>query len=365
MRLAIGKSLCFHALLFCIGLAHASVGLTDIPADAESGLVTVFYPSTSESKLQHRAGFDLDVAFDGVPAAGNKRLVVISHGSPASPWVYADLARVLVEAGFIVAMPEHFADNYKDDSEPGPPSWKRRPLEVSRAIDRVGADPRFRAMLDLEKVGMYGMSAGGHTALVLAGGRWSPARLRQHCDVHMRDDFQACAGPTMRLNGGVLDGIKIGLVRWILGFKLTDETWYAHTDPRIAAIVAGVPFAADFDPASLESPIVPLGIITAQKDKWLNPTYHSHAILKTCTPCERLADLQTGGHGALLSPLPPGLNGSIGALVSDPPGFDRASVVPEINRKIAAFFSSHLLASGSAQSSRLKSSSTSNGEKSK
>jgi predicted dienelactone hydrolase len=48
--------------------------------------------------------------------------VVISHGSPASPWVHSDLARTLVEAGFVVAMPEHFADNYKNDSEPGPPS---------------------------------------------------------------------------------------------------------------------------------------------------------------------------------------------------------------------------------------------------
>ncbi|HJV81074.1 dienelactone hydrolase [Noviherbaspirillum sp.] len=338
MRVALRIALFFQAIFLCISTAHASVGLAEIPAEPEAGLVTVFYPSTSESRLRRRAGFDLDVALDGDPAVGNRRLVVISHGSPASPWVYFDLARVLVEAGFVVAMPEHFADNYKDDSEPGPPSWKRRPLEVSRAIDHIGADPRFRALLDIEKVGMYGMSAGGHTALVLAGGRWSPARLRQHCDVHMRDDFQACAGPTVRLSGGALDGIKIGLVRWILGFKLTDESWYAHTDPRIAAIVAGVPFAADFDPASLASPVVPLGIITAQQDKWLNPTYHSGAVLKACASCERLADLQTGGHGALLSPLPSGLNGSIGALVADPPGFDRASVVPEINREIAAFF---------------------------
>ncbi len=40
-----------------------------------------------------------------------------------------------------------------------------RPRDVSRTIDSVAADPRFAAFLALDKVGMYGMSAGGHTAL--------------------------------------------------------------------------------------------------------------------------------------------------------------------------------------------------------
>jgi predicted dienelactone hydrolase len=35
------------------------------------------------------------------------------------------------------------------------------------------------------------MSAGGHTALSFAGGRWSPAQLRRHCEAHLAEDFQA------------------------------------------------------------------------------------------------------------------------------------------------------------------------------
>ncbi|MEO8389371.1 dienelactone hydrolase [Polaromonas sp.] len=324
-------------------LATAAVGLTEIPGDADGGPVTVFYASGDAPRPVQRGSFMLDVAVDGAPQVGNRRLVVISHGSPASPWVYADLARVLVGAGFVVALPEHHADNYKDGSEPGPPSWKRRPLEVSRAIDVIAADPRFRSLLSLDKVGMYGMSAGGHTALTLAGGRWSPARLREHCENAITEDFHACAGPFMRLTGGVLDGAKTAVVRWFLGWRLADSTWYTHTDPRIAAIVAGVPFAADFDAMSLAAPRVPLAIVTARQDKWLNPRYHSDAILGACASCERLMDIQTGGHGALLSPLPPGLNGLVGELTADPPGFDRASVVPELNRRITVFFVRNLL----------------------
>jgi hypothetical protein len=56
----------------------------------------------------------------------------------------------------------------------------------------------------------------------------------------------------------------------------------------------------------------------------------------------RIADVPNGGHGALLSPLPPGLTGLIGDLLNDPPGFDRA-VLPDIDRKIVEFFRKHLL----------------------
>jgi hypothetical protein len=65
-------------------------------------------------------------------------------------------------------------------------------------------------------------------------------------------------------------------------------------------------------------------------------------VLQACAPrCEHLADLPTAGHGAQLSPLPPGLTGLIGDLLNDPPGFDRR-VLPEVDRKIAAFFVRHL-----------------------
>jgi len=84
-------------------------------------------------------------------------------------------------------------------------------------------------------------------------------------------------------------------------------------------------------------------MVMARQDKWLIPRFHSDAVLQVCPTCERLADLANGGHGALVSPLPPGLSGLLGELMNDPPGFDRA-VLPEVDRKITAFFHKHLLA---------------------
>ncbi len=329
-------------VLFC-GMAQAAVGLADIPAAADHGPVTVFYPSSNPAQPVQRGPFTLSVAEQGAPLRGNGRLIVISHGSPASPWVHADLAAALVDAGFVVALPEHLADNSRDASDAGQTSWKRRPAEVSKAIDVIAQDARFAPLLKLDKVGMFGMSAGGHTALTLAGGRWSPAQLRRHCEANLDDDFYACAGPVTQLTGGMFDGLKKRFIRWAKSVQLNDETWYAHTDPRIAAIVAGVPFAADFDAASLAAPRVPLGMISARQDKWLVARFHSDRILQACTTCELLADLPDGGHGALLSPQLPGRSGLIADLVNDPPGFDRARWVPELNRRITAFFNRHFL----------------------
>jgi predicted dienelactone hydrolase len=368
----------------CVGLglglaqlpAFANLGMTEIavppgPLAAElAGPVTVFYPTPAVESQLTLGAMSLRVAVDAPPQRGNGRLVLISHGSGGSPVVHADLARALVEAGFVVAMPQHRADNYKDPSRPGPDSWKLRPPEMSRAIDAVAADARLAPLLALDKVGAYGMSAGGHTVLSLAGGSWSPAGFRAHCEAHLLTDFQFCVGLTTQLSGGWLDGLKQWLARKIIALKFADAQPQSYADPRIAVAVAAVPAAADFDMASFEHPRMPLALVTARQDRWLHPQWHSDAVLKACgsaderpqaddlrrpppegvkkgrggpsLSCEWLADLPLGGHGALLSPLPPGLSGLLGDLLNDPPGFDRA-VLPELDRKIADFFKRHLL----------------------
>jgi predicted dienelactone hydrolase len=338
MRVRWFRILAFALLTVWTPAVLASMGMVELLSSSSSGPVTVFYPAAAETKAYYRGAFQLEVALNAPPAPGNHHLIVISHGSPASPWVYSGLARTLVLAGFTVALPEHHADNYKDDSEPGPPSWKRRPIEVSRAIDRVRDEPQFGHDLDFTQVGMYGMSAGGHTALSLAGGRWSPFRLLTHCKQNITMDFHGCAGLATSLTGGPLDNIKVAIVQFILGYKLDDHVWYEHTDPRITAIVAGVPFAADFDPKSLKQPQVSLALITARLDRWLVPQFHGDAILSVCNSCEHLADLPNGGHGTLLDPLPHDMSPHMAALIGDPPGFDRHADVPKLNQAITAFF---------------------------
>jgi predicted dienelactone hydrolase len=330
------------ALLALLGAsAQASVGVTQLAAVPGDGPVVVFYPSSDEAKPIQRGPFAFTLAAQGTPVQGNRRLIVISHGSGGSPWVHADLAQRLVQAGFIVALPEHQGDNWKDMSKIGPESWKQRPAEVSRAIDALGKDARFAPLLALDRVGMYGMSAGGHTALSLAGGRWSPSALLKHCQAHLEDDFNTCAGPATQLNGGFMDGVKKMLVRLFNRGGLDDSNWYSYVDPRIQAIVAAVPFSVDFDLQSLAAPRVPLGIVQADQDKWLTPRFHSNALLAACSSCVVVVRLPNAGHGSVLSPQPVNLSGAAAELLRDPPGFDRAEVA-RADALVVKFFRQHL-----------------------
>lgn len=335
------------SLLLCAAslAARAGVGLATLPGLQGDGPVTVFYPTAQAEQPVQRGPFTLMLAEQATPQRGNGRLVVISHGSGGNAWVHSELARALVGAGFVVAVPEHHADNARDPSNPGPDSWKLRPGEVSRAIDAVAQATAFAPLLALDRVGLYGMSAGGHTALTFTGGRWSPAQFARHCERHIAEEFSFCVGRITQLRGNMFDGIKKKAAVFAIDRRFTDSAWHTHVDDRVQAVVAAVPAAADFDPASLAHPRVPLAFVTVGHDKWLAPALHAGAILAACQPrCQLLAHLADGGHGSLLAPPPPLERlGAIAAdLLGDPPGFDRA-VLPQVDQRIASFFRTTLL----------------------
>ena len=338
---------CWLASLALSTAAHAApLGTLTLPADDAGGAVTLFYPTQAAGQPEQRGDLSLRLAPDAPPAPGNGRLVAISHGSGGGPWVHTALAQALVDAGFTVVLPLHRGDNWTDPGRPGPQSWKQRPAEISHAIDRVAADPRFAA-LKLDRVGGFGMSAGGHTMLSLAGGAWSAERFRQHCERHLAEDFNACVGLATGLTGSPLDGLRLWLARRVLNWKFGgDVALQTHADPRLAAIVAAVPLAADFDPATLARPHVPLALITAEGDRWLAPRFHSDAVLAVCEACELLAAPPRAGHGALLAPLPsPGDFGRLACeMLCDPPGYDRPAATALWVGRTVAFFQRHLLA---------------------
>ena len=313
-------------------------------AQPDGAATTVFYPASGTEVPVRRGPFSFSWVPDGAPLKGNERLVVISHGSGGSPWVHVDLARALVRRGFTVAIPLHQGDNYLDPAHPGPVSWRTRPVEISAAIDRVARHAALASQLSLDAVGVFGGSAGGHTALSLAGGEWSDERFKAHCDRNIEQDFSSCVGFLTLLQGNALDPLKIWVARRVIDWRFSDATVQRYRDRRIAAAVAMVPFAADFIPESLARPAVHLGLVIARRDVNQVPRFHVEMIEKACTPrCEVIMDLPDGGHGAMLSPMPPLGRGSIEEhLLADPPSFHREQAIAELNGRIADFFVRHL-----------------------
>lgn len=334
--------------------AQAATGLTVLPAPPGTGPVTVAYPTDAAPADLARGPFTVRVAQNAPAAKGNGRLVVLSHGSGGAVWPQFDLAQALVAAGFTVAMPLHAGDNFQDMADVGPVAWARRPKEMSQAIDAVAAQSgpggRFAPLqLDLQRVGAYGMSAGGITVLTLAGARWSPALLAKHCEAHIAEDFAGCVGLSTTLTGGVLDGGKMAIARQVIRMKLGDDTaWREWKDPRIAAVVAAVPMATPIDMASIATPRVPLALVRAGQDAWLAPRFHLDAVHAACgARCPILADMPQGGHGSILSPQVPDLPPGLARLMNDPPGFER-SVLPGIYARIVSFFVKNLQAAAAS-----------------
>jgi len=327
LRLLRARPLAFSLLALCAMVAQAGVGVRTLPAmDAEHGPVTLWYPSAEAESHRAVGAFELDAAWNAAPRPSNRRLVVLSHGSAGSPWPQHGLARALAEAGFIVASPEHQGDNWHDDSLTGPSAWAQRPREVSATIDRLAADPAWAPLFDPRRVGVYGMSAGGLTALVMAGARWDVSRLPAHCAAHAADDAGLCSRVAQAGAGA----------RW------RTLPVQSHADARVRAAVSAVPVGVVVLPDSLAALNAPVGLVEASADRVLAPAFHVRALKAACPGCQMLAVLPGAGHDAFFSPWPAALAARAGLSGPEAAGFDREAQLPGLYRTIARFFEQHL-----------------------
>jgi predicted dienelactone hydrolase len=335
--------------------ALAQVGMAQLPNAPEP--VTLVYPTSAISKPVTRGPFTIDVALDAPPRPGRHRLIVMSHGTAGSPLSDHDLAAAFARAGFVVAQLLHQGDNHQDTSLAGPESFRLRPLEVSRVIDRLANDPKWAASLDLARVGVHGMSAGGVTAFSLAGAQWRTLNLVRHCQQYSVEDegfcFQGASAPSKRAERQARYDrarhvpeflLPADLKTWHGGQTPTQEAPEVRPDLRVASVTAAVPVVAPFSAESLSRIRIPVGIVSARLDQVLLPRFHSDYALAHCKSCTRLADLPAG-HFDVLGPWPASVAREVaatqtrGGLVT--PGFDQAARVAA-NAKIVEFHQRHL-----------------------
>jgi predicted dienelactone hydrolase len=349
-------------------LTALAAGLAPAPARAQVGLaslrvgdlpVTLVYPTAEPVRRAAYGPFDLQVAPDAVPLAGRRRLVVMSHGSGGSPLSDHALAATLARAGFVVAQPLHAGDNFQDMSGAGPDSWSRRPGEVSRVIDALQRHPSWQPLLQTDRVGVHGMSAGGMTALQLAGAQWSVLSLVRHCLAHGEADFGFCFNGLPGPEGQAARQRQFDSLRDAPEDRLPEAviTWQGghpaqagpdpRPDPRVAAVTLLVPVAAPFSAESLARIRMPVGVVSASGDTMLLPTHHARHVLRHCTSCRELAELKGAGHMDALWPWPPVLAQAVARQHprggAPEPGFETAQRQAAFDR-IADFYRQQLTA---------------------
>lgn len=157
-----------HLLAFAILLASASL------AHAEVRFQRLTVPDP--------LGSPIEVGVWAPDHGANLPLVVMSHGTGGALESHADTAKALAEAGFAAAALSHPGDNWRDLSRQGR-IWER-PGQFIRVVDYLLDEWPGRAMLDPDRVGAFGFSAGGFTVLAAAGGQPGLRQTRPHCQAH-------------------------------------------------------------------------------------------------------------------------------------------------------------------------------------
>ncbi len=333
------------ALAILAAVAMTAVATVAIAADTFAGLrlqtlqtspsekidVALWYPTSTPSQATTIGPHVQDVAMGAPASTGPFPLIVISHGTGGMNMNHHELAAALARGGFVVAALTHPGDNYKDRSLVGKPGYfTERPRQVSRMLDALLADPTWKPLIDPERIGFLGHSAGGFTGEALIGATPSIANTLRHCAANYDEDLWFCK----------VSGSKEKAIENARNAEYVPAV-PSSTDPRIKAAVLTAPLGQFFPEASLKAVKVPVRVYVAGRDDVLIPKFHAAYVARTIPGAETIM-IQNGGHFMMVSKMniPASVNGS--EVNGDPPGFDRAPVIAEASKQLPIWFAKAL-----------------------
>lgn len=272
---------------------------------ADSFPLIVLYPTAAVPNPVRFGRVTTPLAADAPVQPGHYPLVLISHGGGGSPYVYWTLAQHLVQQGYVVALPEHPGNNFRDNRlGVTMPTLLGRPRHLCQSADMLFAHPDFTPHLYLDRYAVIGHSMGGYTALAAAGGK-----------------------------------------PWELNAAGIPQPVPTTSDPRIAALVLLAPATVWFQaPNSLQQVSVPVLMLTAEQDQ---QTPANHALIvwdglpdKTLL---RHIEVPGAGHYSFLSPFPPDVASPQFPPSQDPFGFDRTVFHRDVlEPQVTCFLLQHL-----------------------
>jgi len=281
----------------------------------------IWYPSEAPASSQPLGLYRQTVATGGAVAGRGLPVVVMSHGSGGSFEGHYDTALALAEAGFVVAAVTHTGDNYRDQS--GFTRLENRPCHIKALIDYMLASWPHRDLIDPARIGMFGFSAGGFTALVAIGGEPDMTRVAPYCAAH--PDEWACR-KVKELGAGAP----------------TAPVTFVH-DPRIAAAVIAAPAVAYAFPAEgLAGVKAAIQLWRGDSDEILPHPNYAQTVYDRLAAKPEYHVVPNAGHFAFLAPCTPALAGIAPDICRDPAGFDRAAFHRDFNSAVVAFLKAKL-----------------------
>jgi predicted dienelactone hydrolase len=227
--------------------------------------LVVWYPATTSATPKLIADTVVFVGAlavpDAPPSTGEHPLVVLSHGYGGNWGNQAWLASALAQQGYIVAAVNHPGTTSRDRSPQAAAQLWQRPIDLSRAIDAVLAQPKQFGSVTKTRIAVVGHSLGGWTVMETAGARFDPALFAEDCSTHVKlsgcnvyKQINPAGDPTSKaqLAADLSDRRVTAVVSLDLGLSrgMTDASLAVLPVPALV-IAAGVP--SEELPAKLES----------------------------------------------------------------------------------------------------------------
>jgi predicted dienelactone hydrolase len=284
--------------------------------------VGIWYPTDAPTKRESLGGWTQLVATDAPATTGPHPLVVISHGNGGWFAGHYDTALALAHAGFVVAALPHPADNYQDQSRA-----TDMPLRVSamhRLIDYMIGEWKQHETVDAKRVGIFGFSAGGFTALVSSGGVPDFGAFAPHCRKHPHNaDCMIVAAAGIDLDG--------------IATRFPPSVW--EHDSRIrAAVVAAPALGFTFLPAGLSHVTIPVQLWRAAGDTVLPYPEYADAARRALPKPPEYHVVPNAGHYDFLAPCDSATAADLPEICTSAPGFDRSAFHQRFDDAIVAFF---------------------------
>ncbi|WP_322896270.1 MULTISPECIES: alpha/beta hydrolase family protein [unclassified Yoonia] len=267
--------------------------------------VALWYPTedrgTAETVGENAAFFGIPVLRDAAPEAGDHPLVLLSHGYGGSWRNLNWLAERLVDAGYVVAAPDHpGTTTFNRDPEQAAALFER-PHDLSRATDALLANPALAGLVDANRIAAIGHSLGGWTVAALAGARFAPDQFAADCarnpnprtcslseELGLNDPAIESVMPDPRL--GAFVSLDLGLAR---GF--TPESLSAIDTP---ALIIGAGVDIGDLPAKLESGWLAEHLPADSARLWMIPDAMHFSFMHICKPgAEAMIEEEDPGDG--------------------------------------------------------------------
>jgi len=329
------------------GVGIAAIRVTD-PVSRQPADGFVFYPSSQATPGPIMIGpYPVAARFDAPPLPGAKPLVAISHGNGGSNLGHHDLATYLASHGFVVVTINQLGDYFRDTSKVGHiEMFAGRPVQLQAAITYLLDDPQWKPLIDPARIGVAGFSAGGYTALMLAGARPRFDRFISFCDQH--PDVQDVCDPRAELEA---EARRQGQTLEQFFHRVQEQLGiYGNTaDPRIKAAFAMAPLSLLFHEHSFDQVNIPVFLYYGQNDHVLLPDFNAKHIAPLIRHLYAIKEIPHADHWVFLPPCSPALAKDIPAMCQDPPGVDRSHWHRQINADALAFFRQTLGVTGQQQ----------------